>query len=230
MKMNFIGNGMKMHEVYKNISSTNGRYGVSIISEQENVTFPAEGSIELICIIAEIVVFKFIPGNTNTWVHVLGDVEVIGGATKVYKTFTIPPPLSPPIPSLAIPMFQPGYPQHLPSYPSAGNHPQQQEYQGYHPQQPGYQPPTLYPSSTPPNDYCTILLMGENAVIQIYEYKKRSSRVVVYIRGVAYDIPTSIVATMGLVQVGGHIVDITQPPKLPSEVVEALDGIKLNKN
>jgi hypothetical protein len=72
----------------------------------------------------------------------------------------------------------------------------------------------------------TLLVLGEEAVIEHYGYKRRSSRVVAYHKGAEVDIPATVLAAMGLVQAGGEVVEIAPPPKLEGAMASAFAALK----
>lgn len=62
--------------------STNGRCGLAVVGP-EGTTFPAQGGLRHIGRVAGMATYEFVPGETGTWVAVVGDVTVHGGATLV---------------------------------------------------------------------------------------------------------------------------------------------------
>lgn len=72
----------------------------------------------------------------------------------------------------------------------------------------------------------SILLLGPQAVIEIYGYKRRSSNVVAYIEGVETEIPSTVLLAMGLLSSGGETVEIEPPPALQGSMAAAFAKLK----
>lgn len=76
------------------------------------------------------------------------------------------------------------------------------------------------------NGVAALLLMGPEAVIEIYGYKRRSSRVVAFIEGRETDIPAPVLATMGLLQVEPpKATEIPPPPPLSGAMATAFAAL-----
>lgn len=70
--------------------STNGRSGLSVVGDVDEIVFPARGSLEYIGCVSGIEVFKFIQDEKqNTWVLPFSGhgVHVHGGATLVKEMY-----------------------------------------------------------------------------------------------------------------------------------------------
>ena len=67
-----------MKTVFKAVSA-DGQYGLTILAEEE-VVFPAEGTIELLGIFDGVKTFRFDPDSRRPWIYVGNDVEIVSGA------------------------------------------------------------------------------------------------------------------------------------------------------
>ena len=74
----------------------------------------------------------------------------------------------------------------------------------------------------------TLLLMGHQAVIQHYSYKRRGSEIVAYVDGVKTDIPGTVLAAMGLIEATGEVVPVEPPPALVGAMASAFAALKRN--
>ena len=71
----------------------------------------------------------------------------------------------------------------------------------------------------------SLLLLGPQAVVEHHGYKRRSSRVVAYVAGVRTDIPGTVLAAMGLLQVEDEVVPVEPPPSLGGAMAAALASL-----
>jgi hypothetical protein len=72
----------------------------------------------------------------------------------------------------------------------------------------------------------SLLLLGPQAVVEHHGYMRRSSRIVAYVDGVETDIPGTVLAAMGLLQVDGEIVAVEPPPVLGGAMAAAFAALK----
>lgn len=72
----------------------------------------------------------------------------------------------------------------------------------------------------------SLLLLGPEAVVEHHGYKRRSSRVVAYVSGVETDIPGTVLAAMGLLQVDGEVIAVEPPPVLGGAMAAAFAALK----
>lgn len=70
-------------------------------------------------------------------------------------------------------------------------------------------------------NHCSIVALGDFAVIKSYGYKGRSSRIVAYKDGKKVDLPATVMAAMGLIEVDRQVVEVEIPP-IDSPLAEAL--------
>ena len=63
--------------------SQNGRWGVQIVSRDEEARFPAQGSLRPLGTSAGITCFEFVPGETGTWVVTGEDLDNVQGPATV---------------------------------------------------------------------------------------------------------------------------------------------------
>ena len=76
----------------------------------------------------------------------------------------------------------------------------------------------------------TILLLGPEAVIEQYGYKRRSSRYVAYVNGEARDIPASILLAMGIIaSESTPTTSIPPPPALSNTMANAFSKLRGQK-
>ena len=75
----------------------------------------------------------------------------------------------------------------------------------------------------------TILLLGPEAVVEQYGYKRRSSRFVAYVAGEAQDIPASILLAMGIIAPESAPAAIEPPPALSGAMANAFAKLKEQK-
>jgi len=61
-------------------------------------------------------------------------------------------------------------------------------------------------------NFATLLLLGKQAVIEHYGYKRRTSKIIAYREGEELDIPGSVLMAMGLVVSEGGSDTVEQPP------------------
>ncbi len=71
----------------------------------------------------------------------------------------------------------------------------------------------------------SLLLLGREAVVEHYAYKRRGSRIVAYVAGVETDIPGTVLAAMGLLQADGEVVAIEPPPVLGGAMASAFAAL-----
>jgi hypothetical protein len=74
--------------------------------------------------------------------------------------------------------------------------------------------------------YVSLLLLGPQAVVERYGYKRRSSRVVAYVAGAETHIPGTVLAAMGLLQADGEVVAVAPPPVLGGAMAAAFAALK----
>lgn len=72
----------------------------------------------------------------------------------------------------------------------------------------------------------SLLLLGPQAVVEHHGYKRRSSRVVAYVNGEKKDIPSTVLAAMGLMQAGGEVLAVKPPPSLEGAMAAAFETMK----
>lgn len=75
--------------------------------------------------------------------------------------------------------------------------------------------------------YASLLLLGPQAVVEHYGYKRRGSRVLAYVNGQETDIPQTVLAALGLVKPVGEPDHIEPPPALEGAMAEALKRLRL---
>jgi hypothetical protein len=75
----------------------------------------------------------------------------------------------------------------------------------------------------------SLLLLGPEAVVEHHGYKRRGSRVVAYVSGVETDIPGTVLAAMGLLQVDDVVVPVEPPPPLTGAMAAAFAALKKNQ-
>lgn len=66
-----------------------------------------------------------------------------------------------------------------------------------------------------------VLLLGREAVVEFYGYKRRSSRVVAYADGREVEIPATVLAAMGGVAPTGDVAPVEPPPALAGSMAAA---------
>lgn len=77
------------------------------------------------------------------------------------------------------------------------------------------------------HEECNLLVLGPEAVVEHYGYKRRGSRIVAYIRGVETDIPAAVLAAMGLVKAeGGETIKVEPPPPLQGAMAAAFAALR----
>jgi hypothetical protein len=72
----------------------------------------------------------------------------------------------------------------------------------------------------------SLLLLGPEAVIERFGYKRRSSHISAYVAGVETDIPGTVLAAMGLLQAKGEVVVVEPPPVLGCAMAAAFAALK----
>lgn len=72
----------------------------------------------------------------------------------------------------------------------------------------------------------TLLLLGREAVVEIFGYDRRDSRVAAYVDGVERDIPAPVLAAMGLLKAGGKLVEVAPPPSLDGPMAAAFARLR----
>ena len=76
----------------------------------------------------------------------------------------------------------------------------------------------------------TIILLGPEAVIEQYGYKRRSSRYVAYVNGEERDIPASILLAMGIIaSESTPTTSIPPPPALSNAMADAFSKLRGQK-
>lgn len=73
----------------------------------------------------------------------------------------------------------------------------------------------------------SLILLGPQAVIEHHGYKRRGSRIVAYVAGVENDIPGTVLASMGLLQVDGEVIAVEPPPVLEGALAAAFAALKV---
>ena len=69
----------------------------------------------------------------------------------------------------------------------------------------------------------SLLLLGEMAVVEHHGYKRRTSRLAAYVKGVEADVPASVLVAMGLVKAkGGDSEDVPPPPPMAGPMADAM--------
>jgi hypothetical protein len=77
------------------------------------------------------------------------------------------------------------------------------------------------------NEECNLLVLGQEAVVEHYGYKRRGSRIVAYVRGVETDIPAAVLAAMGLLKVeNGGSIKVEPPPPLQGAMAAAFAALR----
>lgn len=76
------------------------------------------------------------------------------------------------------------------------------------------------------NTTATILLLGPCAVVEVYGYKRRSSRVVAYQQGNEQDVPVPILMAMGIIEGKGPREEIASPPALQGAMAAAFAKLR----
>lgn len=80
------------------------------------------------------------------------------------------------------------------------------------------------------SQFATIILLGPEAVIEQYGYKRRSSRYVAYVNGEARDIPASILLAMGIIaSESTPTTSIPPPPALSNTMANAFSKLRGQK-
>jgi len=72
----------------------------------------------------------------------------------------------------------------------------------------------------------SLLLLGPEAVVEHHGYKRRSSRIVAYVAGFETDIPVTVLAAMGLLNINGNVIAIEQPPVLDGAMAAAFAAFR----
>ncbi len=78
------------------------------------------------------------------------------------------------------------------------------------------------------SQFATILLLGQEAVVEQHGYKRRSSRFVAYVAGEARDIPASILLSMGLIAPESAPAPIEPPPALSGAMASAFAKLRMS--
>lgn len=71
------------------------------------------------------------------------------------------------------------------------------------------------------NSSASLLLLGPIAVVEHHGYKRRGSRLYAYRDGTEADVPSSVLAAMGLVQASGEVIPVAPPPALSGAMAAA---------
>ena len=161
-----------MKEIWSE-SSTNGRWGLSIVAP-EGVELPQwsspllEGGIVPLGTVGGVETFRFVPGETGTYILATRQgIKAHGGATV-----------------MACRDMQSG-------------------------------------------SMASIVVLGQEAVVEMIGYKGRSSTISAYIGGVRKPIPASVLLAMGLVQSeSGSAAVFTPPPVMVGEMAAAFAALR----
>ena len=70
-------------------------------------------------------------------------------------------------------------------------------------------------------EIASILLLSPEAVVEHYGYKRRASRILAYVRGQEKDIPSTVLAAMGLVAAEAPLEEVPHPPALDGAMASA---------
>lgn len=76
------------------------------------------------------------------------------------------------------------------------------------------------------SDVATVLVLGGEAVVEHYGYKRRSSRVVAYVDGAEQDIPAPVLLAMGLLKPASEPAVIAPPPALEGAMASAFAALR----
>lgn len=76
------------------------------------------------------------------------------------------------------------------------------------------------------SDCACIVLLGPQAVVERYGYKRRSSRIVAFVEGVETEIPAPGLLAMGLIRSEEGTVEIEPPPPLKGAMAEAFKRLQ----
>lgn len=68
------------------------------------------------------------------------------------------------------------------------------------------------------NSYATLLLIGPKALVQVWGYKRRSSRVIYYEQGEECRVPASVLLALGMLDSGAPPKTVPPPPPFLDEV------------
>ena len=75
--------------------------------------------------------------------------------------------------------------------------------------------------------FVSLLLLGEQAVVEQHGYKRRGSRIVAYVAGVETDIPGTALAATGLLQADGEVIVVEPPPVLGGAMAAAFARLEV---
>ena len=76
------------------------------------------------------------------------------------------------------------------------------------------------------SDCACIVLLGPQAVVERFGYKRRSSRIVAFVEGVETEIPAPVLLAMGLIRSEEGTVEIEPPPPLEGPMAEAFKRLQ----